>query len=56
MHQPDPIVEEARAARAAIARQYQYDFHKVVEALRAKDEADSQRVVSLPPRRVQKAG
>ena len=41
----DPIVEEVRAIRAAIAKEHGNDLRALVNALRRKEGADGRRVV-----------
>ena len=43
----DPIVEEVRAIRAAIAKEYGNDLKALARALRRKEGADGRRVVDL---------
>ena len=43
----DPIVDEVRAHRAAIAREHGNDLKAIVAALRRKQGADGRRVVSF---------
>ncbi len=52
MPDPDPIVEEVRAARDAIARQFDYDVEKLAEALRARQAESGRPAVRLPPKPV----
>lgn len=49
--QLDPIVEEVRAARDAIAKKFDYDIAKIAEAVRAREAQSGRKVVNLPPRK-----
>ena len=46
----DPIVEEVRGFRDAIAREHDYDIDAIFEALRKIEIASGRDHVSLPPR------
>ena len=48
----DPIVDEVRAVRDAIARDYEYDVKKLADALREEQRKSGRKVVHLPPRRM----
>jgi len=48
----DPIVDEVRAVRDAIAREYDYDVKKLAEALREEHRKSGCEVVHLSPRRI----
>jgi hypothetical protein len=50
----DPIVDEVRAARAAIAAEHGNDLKKIIAALRRKEGADGRRVVDLTAKRSSK--
>ena len=50
----DPIVDEVRAARAAIAAEHGNDLKKIIAALRRKEGADGRRVVDLTAKRPSK--
>lgn len=50
----DPIVEEVRAIRAAIAAEHGNDLDAIIRALRRKQGADGRRVVDLSAKRVPK--
>ena len=51
----DPIVDEVRKHRAAIAREHGNDLDAIIAAFRREDAADANRVtVSFPPKRVDK--
>jgi hypothetical protein len=43
----DPIVDEVRAIRAAIAREHGNDLKAIIAALKRKEGADGRRVVSF---------
>ena len=47
----DPIVDEVRAARAAIAAEHGNDLQKIIAALRRKEGADGRQVVDLTAKR-----
>lgn len=47
----DPIVDEVRAHRAAIAREHGNDLKAIIAALKRKEGADGRRVVSFAPKR-----
>lgn len=48
----DPIVEEVHAVRQAIARESGDDLDRIIAAARARQAAESRRVVRLPPKKV----
>lgn len=50
----DPIVEEVRASRDAIAREHGNDLDAIVSAFRQQDAASGVKVVSLPAKRLPK--
>ena len=51
----DPIVDEVRKHRAAIAREHGNDLDAIIAAFRREDAADvSRATVSFPPKRVVK--
>jgi hypothetical protein len=56
----DPIVEEVRAIRAAIAKEHGNDLKALARALRRKEGADGRRVVDfskgVSKKRTRKAG
>ena len=43
----DPIIDEVRAHRAAIAQEHGNDLKAIIEALRRKQGADGRRVVTF---------
>jgi hypothetical protein len=51
----DPIVDEVRAARAAIAREHGNDLKAIIAALKRKEGADGRRVVSFVGREAKKS-
>jgi hypothetical protein len=51
----DPIVDEVRAAREALARASGDDIEKIVEAARARQAQGGRTVITLPPKRTQPA-
>ncbi len=46
----DPVVEEVRQFRDALAREHGYDIDAIFEALRQMEVASGREHVSLPPR------
>ena len=48
----DPIVIETRALRDEYARQFNYNADAIFEDLMAKQAMHPERIVSLPPRKV----
>ena len=51
MAAPKSIVDEVRAARDAIASEFDYDIAKIAEAIRARESESGRTFVSLPPRK-----
>jgi hypothetical protein len=47
----DPIVDEVRAARAAIAAEHGNDLKRIIAAFKRKEGADGRRVVDLTAKR-----
>ena len=45
----DPIVEEVRRAREAIAARFNYDLHAICEYLREQDRKSGEKIVNLRP-------
>ena len=41
MQKSDPIVDEVRAARDAIAKEFDYDIEKLASAIKAREVSDS---------------
>ena len=53
MTRRDPIVDEVRKHRAAIAREHGNDLDAIIAAFQREDAADASRAtVSFPPKRV----
>ena len=50
----DPIVEEVRAIRAAIAAEHGNNLDAIIRALKRKEGADGRRVVDLTTKRAPK--
>ena len=48
----DPIVEEVRAIREALAKEHGNDVSAIVAALQRRRAKSGRKLVSLPPRRV----
>jgi hypothetical protein len=51
MENRDPIVDEVRTARDAIAKEHGNDIKKIADAMRIRESQSGRRVVVLPPRR-----
>ena len=51
----DPIVDEVRAARAAIATEHGNDLKRILAAFRRKEGADGRQVVDLKATRPSKS-
>ena len=51
-HHPDPVVDEVRAARDAIANACDDDIDRIAEAIRAREEASGEPFVRREPRKV----
>lgn len=56
MRQSDPIVDEVRAARDAIAKESDYDIGKIADAVRVRETRSGRPVVNLPPRKPTPSG
>lgn len=52
MRYSDSIIDEVRAIRDAIAKEYEYDVDKLAEALKAREAKSGREIVRLPPREV----
>jgi hypothetical protein len=52
----DPIVDEVRSQRAAIAQEHGNNLKAIIAALKRKEGADGRRVVSLASRQESKKG
>jgi hypothetical protein len=48
---PDPIVEEVRAAREAYARGFDFDLRAICRDLREREREGGHDLVTFPPRR-----
>jgi hypothetical protein len=51
MRDPNPIVDEVRAVRDAIAKECDYDIVKIAEAVRVREVKSGRTFVRLPPRK-----
>ena len=51
MRHSDPIVDEVRAIRDALAKELDYDIDKIAEAIRAREAQSGKTFVRLEPRR-----
>ena len=47
----DPIVEETRSRREALARRFNYDIKAIGEALRRQQKASGKKTITRPPKR-----
>jgi hypothetical protein len=52
MPSPDPIVEEVRAVRDAIAKEFDYDVERIGRAMQVRQSKNDRPVVRLPPKRI----
>lgn len=52
MRNSDPIVDEVRAIRDAISKEFDYDIDKLARAIKAHEEQSGRKVVRLPPKKV----
>jgi hypothetical protein len=52
MRRSDPIVDEVRAIRDAIAKEFDYDIEKLAQAIKEHEVQSGQEFVRRPPRRV----
>jgi hypothetical protein len=52
MQKSDPIVDEVRAARDAIAKESDYNIDKLAAAIKDREAHSGREVVRLPPRKV----
>jgi hypothetical protein len=50
MQDPNPIVDEVRAIRDSIAKEYDYDIAKIAEAVRERQAKSGRTYVRLAPR------
>ena len=53
--QPDPIVEEVRAAREAYGRRFGFDLRAILRDLQEQERTSGRELVSFPPRRPEPA-
>ena len=51
MKYSDPIVDEVRAVRDAIAKEFNYDIERIARAIKERELASGREVVRLPPRK-----
>jgi hypothetical protein len=51
----DSVVEELRAAREEYAKRFNYDLRAIVQDLREQAQKKGLKLVSLPPRRLERA-
>jgi hypothetical protein len=49
--QPDRVIEEVRAVRAAYAQRFDFDLRAVCRDLQERERASGRQTVTLPPRR-----
>ena len=52
MWKSDPIVDEVRRTRDAIAKEFEYDIEKLAQAIKAREISSGRKVVRLPPKEV----
>jgi hypothetical protein len=52
MRYSDSIVDEVRAARDAIAKEFDYDIEKLAQAIKVHEVQSGRKVVRLPPKKV----
>lgn len=52
MASPDPIIEEVRAARDAIAKEFDYDIERIGRAMQERQSKNERPVVRLPAKRI----
>ena len=52
MKYSDTIVDEVRAVRDAIAKEFDYDIEKLAQALKEHEARSGRKFVRLPPRKV----
>ena len=55
MKRKDPILDEIHAFREEFARKYDFDVHRIAQALQEQEKANHRKVVSCAPRRVRQA-
>ena len=52
MQKSDPIVDEVRAARDAIAKEFDYDIERIGRAMQERQAKNNRPVIRLPPKRI----
>jgi len=52
MSQADPIIEEIRATREAIAKHFDYNIKNIVQSFQENEAKNRRNVVHLPARKV----
>lgn len=52
MKYSDPIIDEIRAIRDAIAKDCDYDMEKLAQVLKAHETQSGRKVVRRPPKRI----
>ena len=55
MPSPNPIVDEVRGARDAIAKEFDYDIERIARAMQARQARGDRPVVRLEPKRISPA-
>jgi hypothetical protein len=48
----DPIVDEIRAARDAISKEFDYDIERLARAMQERQAKGDRAVIRLPPKRI----
>jgi hypothetical protein len=48
----NPIVEEVRAVRDAIAKEFDYDIERIGRAMQARQGKNDRPVIRFPPKRI----
>jgi hypothetical protein len=48
----DPVVEELRRIRDALAKEHGYDIRAIVKALQSAEKSSGRQLVALPPKRL----
>ena len=51
MRVKDPVVEEIRIIRDALAKEHDYDVEKLARAMQQAEKAEGRKTVTLQPRR-----
>ena len=52
MQKFDPILDEVRTARDAIAKEFDYDIEKLAQAIKVREAQSGREVVRLTPRKI----